>query len=160
MHAELRKAILPEEASKLREFDVCVFGSDAFEEDYWRSLLESYWVVLEGQIVGCTAFSLNTDFQEDLREDDENVFQEGTLYIETTGILPAYRGKGLGSCVKQWQLDYAKQNGCKRIVTNCRESNSTIISLNERHGFRVIRTTETYYENPIEATVVMDILLR
>jgi ribosomal protein S18 acetylase RimI-like enzyme len=159
MHPELRKAILPEQASRLREFDVCVFGSDAFEEDYWRGLLESYWVILEGQIVGCTAFSPNTDFQEDLRQDDENVFQEGTLYIETTGILPEYRGKGLGNYIKKWQLDYARQNGFKRIVTNCRESGSIIISLNKRHGFRVVRTTPAYYENPVEATVVMDILL-
>jgi len=159
MHVEFCKATLPEEALKLRELDVLLFGSDAFEVDYWRRLPASYWVSVDHRIVGCTAFSHHTDFQEDLREDGENVFQEGTLYIETTGILPEYRGRGLGTCIKRWQVGYARQNGFKRIVTNCRKSNSAIIALNERHGFSVIRTTEAYYEDPIEATVVMDILL-
>lgn len=159
MQVEFCKAILPEEASKLRELDVLLFASDAFEEDYWHRLPESYWINIEGRIAGCTAFSPNTDFQEDVREDGENVFQEGSLYIETTGILPEYRGQGLGAYVKRWQVDYAMQNGFKRIVTNCRKSNSAIIAINERQGFKVIRTTEAYYEDPTEATVVMDILL-
>jgi [ribosomal protein S18]-alanine N-acetyltransferase len=79
--------------------------------------------------------------------------------VETTGLLPEHRGKGLGTRVKRWQIDYAKRNGFKRIVTNCRVSNSRIIALNLQHGFRVIRTTHDYYDSPNEATVVMELLL-
>lgn len=159
MLLEIRKAILPEEASKLRTIDLQIFGEvDAFEEDYWMDL-EAYWIMADGNLAGCTAFRHNVDFKDDLLPDEPDVPEEGTLYIETTGILPDYRGKGLGTRVKDWQIDYARGRGFKRIVTNCRESNSQMISLNAKRGFKLIRTTPGYYEEPAEATIVMELLL-
>jgi ribosomal protein S18 acetylase RimI-like enzyme len=32
-----------------------------------------------------------------------------------------------------------------------------MIALNERFGFRVIRTTPRYYSDPVESTVVMEL---
>jgi GNAT superfamily N-acetyltransferase len=160
MQIELRKTSLPEDAPLLREIDVRIFGeNDAFEEDYWLGL-ESYWIVADGQIAGSTAFSHHVDFQEDVRQDEENVPQEGTLYLETTGILSEYRRKGLGAWVKIWQIEYARRNGFERIVTNCRESNSKMISINQRYGFKVMRITPAYYGEPVESTVVMELLLQ
>ncbi len=159
MRFEIRKANLPEEASKLRTIDLQIFGKvDAFEEDYWMEL-EAYWILADGNLAGCTAFRHDVDFQDDLRPDEPDVRQEGTLYIETTGILPEYRGKGLGTWVKDWQINYARGKGFKRIVTNCRESNSQMISLNAKRGFNLIRVTAGYYEEPAEATVVMELLM-
>jgi ribosomal protein S18 acetylase RimI-like enzyme len=159
MRVEIRKANLPEEASKLRTTDLQIFGKvEAFEEDYWAEL-EAYWILVDGNLAGCTAFRPDVDFQDDLRPDEPDVPQMGTLYIETTGILPDYRGKGLGTRVKDWQIGYAREGGFKRIVTNCRESNSQMISLNAKRGFKLIRTTPGYYEEPAEATVVMELLM-
>jgi ribosomal protein S18 acetylase RimI-like enzyme len=156
MEIDIRKANLPADAVQLREIDLQIFGeADAFEGSYWLAL-ETYWVVVDGTVAGCTGFSHNVNFQEDVREDEENVPQDGTLYIETTGILAGYRGRGVGSHVKEWQIDYAKRNGFKRIVTNCRESNLKMISLNTKYGFRVTRITPGYYADPIESTVVME----
>jgi ribosomal protein S18 acetylase RimI-like enzyme len=159
MEIEMRKANLPADTPQLREIDLRIFGEiDAFEESYWLGL-ESYWVVVGGKVAGCTGFSHNMDFQEDVREDGENVPQDGTLYIESTGVLAEYRGRGVGTQVKEWQIEYARRNGFKRMVTNCRESNLKMISLNKRYGFRVVRLTPEYYEEPIESTVVMERLL-
>jgi ribosomal protein S18 acetylase RimI-like enzyme len=152
-----RRAVLPEEAADLWKLDVEMFGDDAFEEEFWLSL-ESYWIVVDGRVAGCAAFIHDVEFQEDLRGDGENAAQPGTVYIQSTGLLRAYRGCGLGKRIKEWEIEYARRNGFRRIVTNCRESNAAMISINEKYGFGAIRSTPGYYEDG-EATVVMELFL-
>ena len=101
----------------------------------------------------------DVEFGEDLRGDGENAAQPGTVYIQSTGLLRAYQGQGLGKRIKEWEIEYAKRNGFRRMVTNCRESNAAMISINEKYGFSSIRSTPEYYEDG-EATVVMELLLR
>lgn len=157
MALEFRRAVVPEEIGELRRLDLEIFGKDAFDEELWLSL-EPYWILVDGAVIGCAAFALDTEFQEDLREDDENVPRRGTLYIQTTGLLRPYRGHGLGKRIKEWQIEYARRNGFGRVLTNCRESNAAMIAINEKYGFRTIRTTPGYYEDG-EATVVMELIL-
>ena len=157
MLIEFRRAVLPDDAAKLWKMDVEIFGVDAFAPDDWLSL-ESYWIVVDGRTAGCAAFIPDVEFGEDLAE-GENLSQPGTLYIQSTGLLPDFRGRGVGSRVKEWQIDYATRNGFERVVTNCRESNATMISINEKYGFRPIRKTEGYYADG-EATVVMELVLK
>lgn len=158
MLLEFRPAILPQDAPALSSLDVTIFGNDAFDQALWL-LLESYWVFVDSQVAGCSAFIHHADFQEDLREDAQNTPQPGTLYIQSTGLLAQYRGLGLGHRLKAWQIEYARQNGFRRIVTNCRESNTAMISINKKFGFQPIRTTPDYYEDG-EATVVLELLLQ
>jgi ribosomal protein S18 acetylase RimI-like enzyme len=158
MLLEFRRATVPLEIAELRKLDLEIFGNDAFDEELWWSL-EPYWVLVDRQVAGCAAFALDTEFQEDLREDEENVPCRGTLYIQTTGLRRAYRGMGLGRRIKEWQIEYARRNEFQRIITNCRASNAAIIAINEKYGFRPIRTTPGYYEDG-EATVVMELVLR
>ena len=158
MTLELRRAILPQDGQALWELDLEIFGVDAFTPEDWLSL-ESYWVMVDGQVAGCAAFIRDADFQEDLSQDGGNSVQAGTLYIQSTGLRRAYRGQGLGNRVKAWQIEYARKNGFRRVVTNCRESNARMIRINEKFGFRVIRCTPGYYADG-EATVVMELLLR
>src|SRR5258708_37808789 len=120
MTLEFRKAALPEEAAELWKLDVEIFGVDAFALDDWLSL-ESYWIVVDERVAGCAAFIHNVDFGEDLLGDDQNVEQRGTLYIQSTGLRQEYRGRGVGSRVKEWQVGYARGNGFGRVVTNFRE---------------------------------------
>jgi ribosomal protein S18 acetylase RimI-like enzyme len=157
MMLEFRRAVLPEDGAELWKMDVEIFGKDAFAPEDWLSL-ESYWIVVDGQVAGCAAFIPDVEFQEDLRGDGENAAQRGTLYIQSTGLLRAYRGLGLGKRIKEWEIEYARRNGFRRIVTNCRESNAAMISINEKFGFRAIRSTPGYYEDG-EATVVMELVL-
>jgi ribosomal protein S18 acetylase RimI-like enzyme len=157
MMLEFRKAVLPEEGAELWKTDVEIFGKDAFPPEDWLSL-ESYWIVVDGQVAGCAAFIHDVEFQEDLRGDGENAGQPDTVYIQSTGLLRAYRGRGLGKRIKEWEIEYARRNGFRRIVTNCRESNAAMISINEKYGFRAIRSTPGYYEDG-EGTVVMELVL-
>ena len=144
MKTEFRKANIREELRSLMIFDRKVFPrSDVFAAEQWRNC-RSYWLLIQGKKVGCCAF------------DDPAV---GTLYIATTGILPAYRGKGLGSLMKAWQIAYARHQGFQRIETNMRESNLAMRRLNERYGFQPLRVTPHYYEDPDEPTVVMELCL-
>jgi ribosomal-protein-alanine N-acetyltransferase len=120
--------------------------------------LESYWIVVDGRVAGCAAFIPDVEFGEDLG-DGENLSQPGTLYIQSTGLLPEFRGQGVGSRVKQWEIEHARRNGFGRVVTNCRESNAAMIAINEKYGFRAIRKTAGYYADG-EATVVMELVLK
>jgi ribosomal protein S18 acetylase RimI-like enzyme len=157
LRLEFLRAKVPEEVAELRRVDLEIFGKDAFEIGVWLSV-EPYWIVVNGQVAGCAAFVHDVDFEEDLREDDANLPCEGTVYIQSTGLLRAYRGRGLGRLVKEWEIEYARRNGFQRIVTNCREGNAAMIAINEKYGFRAIRTTPGYYEDG-EATVVMELVL-
>jgi ribosomal protein S18 acetylase RimI-like enzyme len=155
MFLEFRRALVPDEASALWNLDVEIFGHDAFALAHWLTL-ESYWIVVDGVTAGCAAFVPHVDFAEDLQDGQENVPQQGTLYIQSTGLLPPYRGQGLGKQVKEWQIEYARRGGFRRVVTNCRESNAPMIAINRKVGFRPIRTTPGYYGDG-EATVVMEL---
>ncbi len=84
---------------------------------------------------------------------------DGSLYISTTGILPKFQGKGFGQLLKCWEIAYARHNGFTRIVTNTRKRNRSMIALNRKFGFRIIRTTPRYYSDPTDSTVVMELTL-
>jgi ribosomal protein S18 acetylase RimI-like enzyme len=157
MMLEFRKAVLPEDGAELWKLDVAIFGRDAFPPEDWLRL-DSYWIVVDGRVAGCAAFIPDVEFQEDLRGDGENAAQRGTIYIQSTGLLRAYRGRGLGKRIKEWEIEYVRRNGFRRILTNCRESNTPMIAINEKYGFRAIRSTPGYYEDG-EATVVMELIL-
>ena len=157
MALEFRRTVLPEETADLWKMDMEIFGMDAFTPEDWAEL-ESYWIVMDGQKAGSVAFIRDVEFGEDLLGYGENVPRRGTLYIQSTGLLAGYRGQGLGGRVKEWQIDFARRNGFGRVITNCRESNAPMISINEKYGFREIRRTPGYYADG-EATVVMELVL-
>ncbi|HTR37534.1 MAG TPA: GNAT family N-acetyltransferase [Bryobacteraceae bacterium] len=161
METEFRKAITPDEIRSLVLFDHKAFHkypADWFGRDVWAAC-DPWWMLVENQKVGCCAFNWHEDFQGDIREDGENSPLRGSLYIATTGILPRFRNRGLGQLMKCWQISYARHHGFARIVTNTRKSNKAMIGLNKKFGFRVLRITPGYYEDPPEPTVVMELQL-
>jgi ribosomal protein S18 acetylase RimI-like enzyme len=158
MRTAFQKAIIPTEIRSLVVFDHKVFHehpSDWFDRDDWKAY-ESWWMIVESRKVGCCAFALHEDFQEDVREEQENTYLRGSLYVVTTGILQPFRGQGFGDLMKCWQISYARRHGYTRIVTNTRKSNKAMIGLNKKFGFGVLRTTSGYYGDPLEPTVVME----
>lgn len=147
------------EIRSLVAFDHKVFRkADWFSTAEWRAY-ESWWMIVGNRRAGCCAFQHNVDFREDASEDDGNPPLRGSLYISTTGILPRFQHMGFGAMLKSWQISYARYHRFTRIVTNARESNAAMIALNERFRFKVLRTTPNYYEDPREATVVMELRL-
>ena len=151
---EFKKVIVPDEIDALCEFDRKAFHaypSDIYTPEDWQEC-ESYWLIVDGKTVGCTAFEHNMDY------DEQNC--PGYLYISSTGVSPEFQGQGFGDMQKKWQIEYAKRNGFTRIVTNMRQSNERIIRLNEKFGFKQRKIDPHYYEDPDEAAVVMELDLR
>ena len=143
MRTEFQKAKIPSEIRSLCIFDRKVFPSDHFSAEEWRDY-EAWWLIVNRRRIGCCAFET----------------QPGdSLYISTTGILPAFQGHGYGRLMKTWQLVYARDNGFKRIETHSRKSNAAMIALNKQFGFKIIRTERGYYEDPRESAVVMELSL-
>lgn len=157
METEFRKAILPDDLRSLMAFDrACFSPGDRFPTDYWRAI-EAYWMLIDGLKVGCCAFEWHRDFHVHSGEPASR--RPGSLYIATTGIRPAQQGKGYGMLLKAWEITYARRHGFERIVTNVRKRNGAMIALNEKFGFRAIRTIPRYFAQPVDATVVMELLL-
>ncbi len=158
MQTEFRRAVTPREIRSLVIFDHKAFHNhpgDWFYPSAW-SAYEVWWMLIGQRKLGCCAFAPNIDFTEDLHRGRHNPQRRGSLYIASTGILPQFRGKGLGALLKAWQLSYARNHGFNRIVTNTRKSNQAMIGLNRKFGFDIIRSTPGYYEDPKESTVVME----
>lgn len=63
---------------------------------------------------------------------------EEELNIETTGVLRAYRRRGIGLWLKQHALYYAKTHGYVRLATVNDPSNVGMLAVNEQLGFKPI----------------------
>ena len=142
MSVDFRKAVIPDELEALCAFDRVAFAqfpSDLFEPEEWAEF-DSYWMIVDGEIVGCSAFMHDVDLDEKPKP--------GSLWIVSTGALPVHQGKGFGTKQKEWQIGYAKQHGFKVIVTNMRQSNSKIINANDKLGFTTREVVPDYYLDP------------
>jgi ribosomal protein S18 acetylase RimI-like enzyme len=160
VETQFRKAKPQAEIRSLLAFDHKVFEkAEWFDREDWRTY-ESWWLTVNGRKIGCCAFERHVDFQQDIREDGRNSRLRGSLYIASTGILPEFRRHGFGRLMKSWQISYARHHGFTRIVTNTRKSNKSMVDLNKKFGFKKLRTTPGYYDDPPEATVVLELLLR
>jgi ribosomal protein S18 acetylase RimI-like enzyme len=160
MHTEFRRALLPQEIRSLVLFDHKAFAqypADWFDREDWNTY-DPWWMIVDHRKVGCCAFAPYVDFQEELGEGGQHPLR-ASLYIVTTGILPAWRRLGFGTLLKCWQISYARHYGFARLVTNTRKSNQAMIRLNQKFGFKVIRTTPNYYESPREPSLVMELRL-
>lgn len=144
MKTEFRKAVLPREVKALMAFDRSVFPeTDCFDADYWREC-DSWWLIVSGKRIGCCAFEKTIS---------------RTLYIATTGLLPAYRGKGFGALMKSWQIAYAQTHRFRRLRAHTRKSNKRMIELNRQFGFRIVKIELNHYTNPDEPAVLMELKL-
>ena len=54
-----------------------------------------------------------------------------------TGVLRAYRGRGIAAALKRTQIAWAKQAGYERLQTANEVRNEPIRRLNERHGYEL-----------------------
>jgi GNAT superfamily N-acetyltransferase len=57
------------------------------------------------------------------------------LHQSWTGVLPAYRRRGIGTALKLLTVGYARQNGYTLITTALRTSNVASQVMNRRLGF-------------------------
>ncbi|HUC31139.1 MAG TPA: GNAT family N-acetyltransferase [Candidatus Paceibacterota bacterium] len=130
--AQLEKKIFP-------AADCLVYPED-WEGD------EAFWILADGKIVGMMTFYFDWSAWR--------TKSPRCLYIESTGVLPEFRRKGIGSFAKEWQIQYARSNGFTRIETSCRESNAAIVALNRKFGFLVLGRIPHFYVAPDESGII------
>ena len=67
---------------------------------------------------------------------------------DMTGVLRAWRGRGIAGALKRAEIAWAKQNGFERLRTGNEERNAPIRRLNERYGY-VLEPGEVTVRGPI-----------
>ena len=146
-----RKVVLSNELAAVLAFDARAFpnGGDYMGPEGWRSV-KAYWMLVDDAKAGCCAFDYNLDYDETPRK--------GSLYIASIAIAARWRRRGLGEKFTKWQIEYGRKRKFSNIVTNTRASNTAMIALYKKLGFKVRCITE-YYDDPEESAVVFDLAL-
>ncbi|WP_072457425.1 MULTISPECIES: ribosomal protein S18-alanine N-acetyltransferase [Actinomyces] len=80
--------------------------------------------------------------------------------VMTMGVLPDFRGRGLGRVLMDALIDVARRWGSERVFLEVRESNAAAISLYEHSGFEVVGRTKAYFRNPREDALNMRLIVR
>ena len=80
--------------------------------------------------------------------------------VMTMGVLPDFRGRGLGRVLMDALMDVAHRWGSERVFLEVRESNAAAISLYENSGFEVVGRTKGYFRNPREDALNMRLIVR
>jgi mycothiol synthase len=74
---------------------------------------------------------------------------------DITGVLRAWRGRGIARALKAAEIAWAKESGYERLETQNEERNEPIRRLNERFGY-VVTPGSITVRGPIAATPVSD----
>jgi GNAT superfamily N-acetyltransferase len=63
-----------------------------------------------------------------------------TFYSWIGGVLPAYRGQGIASALREQQHDWCRANGYRTVRTKTMNRWRTMLITNLRHGFDITGT--------------------
>ena len=70
------------------------------------------------------------------------------------------RRRGLGLKMLDFSLDYCREKGAGRCFLELRSSNTAARKLYEKKGFSSIGTRKTYYSEPVEDALIMQLALK
>jgi RimJ/RimL family protein N-acetyltransferase len=147
----------------LADIDARIFPhkADLFSKkdwQYFRKIFEFFWITANGVIVGSVHLGPNLEWEEDLPTE-----RRGCLYFAGLGILPEFRckkvTKEIFTFLSGWQVDYARAHGFERIVATIRKSNTNMIRICEKSGFRITHEVPDFWERPNEPAVILEFTL-
>jgi GNAT superfamily N-acetyltransferase len=149
------RANQPEDPDLLCEMDQRIFSpADCFSDPVLWEEYRSYWIIGDERRVGSVALGPGLAFSGDPEEDKR---EPGSLYLASIGVLPEERRKGASSFALGWIYYFALSgdDGCsfRRISSNCRRSNDPSLCLHLKRGFKVLRSVEGFYKDPVEAAI-------
>ncbi len=75
--------------------------------------------------------------------------------IINIGILPEFRGLGIGNMLMDAMIRELKKNSATCVHLEVRKSNSVAISLYEKYGFIPTGVSKNHYKEPIEDAIRM-----
>jgi GNAT superfamily N-acetyltransferase len=95
-----------------------------------RQVIESGHYLAEGQLVAAheddwVGLAALLDYPE-----------SGTMYHGVTGVLPAYRGKGLATALKLLAIRLARARGVRILRTNNDAENAQMLAVNRKLGYQ------------------------
>ena len=67
------------------------------------------------------------------------------MHIEQIGVLENFQKKGIGEKLLKISINHSIQLGVKKIILECRESNTTAINLYKKYLFNVTSIRKNYY---------------
>ena len=78
----------------------------------------------------------------------------------TLGVLPAYRGRNIGSKMVKYIEDQAKKIGAECVYLHVWVTNKDAISFYKKQDFEIGETLQGYYKrvNPPDAYIVKKVL--
>lgn len=80
-----------------------------------------FLAVVDGKWIGMTQISLHLDY----------------AFVEMTGVLPAYRGRGIAQTLKHLSIRFAQQQDCTNVRTINDVQNEPMLAVNKKTGFQV-----------------------
>jgi ribosomal protein S18 acetylase RimI-like enzyme len=128
--------IRPMKAEDWEEFhkmDVEIFPDDAMEEESFRKRVDGdgcFVLTLDGQIIGNLIV---------------NRFGKDGGYLGRIGVVEAHRGKGFGSVLLDYALDWFHKEGGIRTVQLQADLNEAAQGLYKKYGFKKAGTTFHYF---------------
>src|SRR3989344_2091641 len=118
----MRISIVPtEDVRLLTMLDKRIFNADdAFvPEDF--SNYACFLVQADGVPVGSVVLGEHLTVGSGFEEKEP--IELGTLYIVSMGVVPEYQGCGIGNFEEAWEIEYAREKGFRKVVTNARQGN-------------------------------------
>jgi len=80
-------------------------------------------------------------------------------HILNLAVHPDFRGLGVASALIQDMIDHLRQEGCRFIFLEVRNSNAAAKKIYEKFNFKFIGIRKNYYATPAEDAVIMSLKL-
>jgi ribosomal protein S18 acetylase RimI-like enzyme len=138
----------------------CYYDSDLFDEEDWqfyKDVFQFFRIKVDSELVCSLVLGHNMGAWTNGEEIPPT--SEGSLYLAGLAIPKDFRGQGIGFAAMLWVVDYARQNGFRKVVSICRKSNEGIVALSKKFGFSVVEEIPEFSEDPEEPCLVLEFLL-
>jgi ribosomal-protein-alanine N-acetyltransferase len=76
-------------------------------------------------------------------------------HILNLAVHPEYRGLNIASTLINYMINYLRDNNCRFIFLEVRNSNEIAKKMYRKFEFKVLGTRKKYYISPVEDAVVM-----
>ena len=83
----------------------------------------------------------------------------GQAHINNLAVLPALRGRGLGTQLLKALIGEVARLGASVMTLEVRESNTPALQLYQRAGFKQAGVRKNYYTKPVEDALVLSFML-